>query len=479
MLADFSIPKGGNVKRKTNPTMSPLLLVFLSLLLLLGCGKEEKVEPQAPIVEVTDVTQKDVPVFFEWVGTLDGLVNATIRAQVQGYLIKQNYKEGDFVKKDQVLFEIDPREYQAALDQAKAVLSQSKGAVDQAKAALSQSKGAVEQTKASLEKAKAEVSVQDARWTTAKANLTRVRPLAEQNAVSKKDLDDAVGMELSTRSSVEAAKAAVDAAQANIVAAEAQVVGAQANIVAAEAQVLGSQAAVEKAQLNLGYTRVTSPVDGIAGIAKAQIGNLVGPGSTEELTTVSAIDPIKCYVSVSEQEYMQAQERRLKQAGQVSLDLILSDGSTYPHKGEVAFADRQVDVRTGTIRVASTFPNPQNLLRPGMFSRVRAEMGVKKGAAVIPQQAVTEIQGKYLVAVVSPENKVSIKQVKVGLRFGPLWVIEEGLAPGEKVVAEGIQKVREGVVVNPKPFEPQAEAKPEAEKKPESEPAAQSKSKKR
>jgi membrane fusion protein (multidrug efflux system) len=460
--------------------MSPVLLVFLTGLLLFGCAKEEKVQPPVPIVEVTDVTQKDVPVYAEWVGTLDGLVNATIRAQVSGYLIKQNYKEGDFVKKDQVLFEIDPREYQAALDQAKAVLSQSVGGLDQAKAALSQSKGAVEQTKASLEKAKAEVSVQDARWTTAKANLTRVRPLAEQNAVSKKDLDDAVGMELSTRSSVDAAKAAVEAAQANIVAAEAQVVGAQANIAAAEAQILGSKANVEKAQLNLAFTKVTSPVDGIAGIAKAQIGNLVGPGSAEELTTVSTVDPIKCYVSLSEQEYMRAQERRSKQVGKVSsLDLILSDGTTYPHKGEFGFADRQVDVRTGTIRVSITFPNPQNLLRPGMFSRVRAEMGIKKAALVIPQQAVTEIQGKYLVAVVSPENKVSIKQVKVGERFGPLWVIEEGLAPGEKVVAEGTQKVREGVVVSPKPFEPQAEAKPEAEKKPESEPAAQSKSKKR
>jgi membrane fusion protein (multidrug efflux system) len=350
-----------------------------------------------------------------------------------------------------VLFEIDPREYQAALDEKKAVLSQSKGAVDQKKAAL--------------EQAKAEVSVKDALWTTAKANLARVKPLAEQNAVSKKDLDDAIGMELSNRSAVEAAKAAVDSAEANIV--------------AAEAQVLGSQADVEKAQLNLDFTRVTSPIDGIAGIAKAQIGNLVGPGSIEELTTVSDVNPIKCYISLSEQEYMKAQERRVKQQGAVSIELILSDGSTYPEKGEVAFTDREVDVRTGTIRVAGTFPNPQNLLRPGMFSRVRVQLGVKKAAMVIPQQAVTEVQGKYLVAVVGTENKTAIKQVKVGERFGPLWVIEEGLAPGEKVVAEGTQKVREGTVVNPKPFEPQAEAKPEAEKKPESELTDQSKPKKR
>ena len=428
-----------------------LLLVLPLAFALLGCEKEQKVEPQAPIVEVAEVGQKDVPVFAEWVGTLDGLVNATIRAQVQGYLVKQNYKEGDVVRKGQVLFEIDPREFQSALDQAKALLSQSKGALDQ--------------TKSALEQAKAEVSREDARWTTAKANLARVRPLAEQNAVSKKDLDDAIGHELSTRSGVEAAKAGV--------------ASAEANIIAAEAQVLGSQATVEKAQLNLSFTRITSPIDGIAGIAKAQMGNLVGPGSIQELTTVSEVNPIKCYVSLSEREYMQAQERRPNQVGKVPLELILSDGSTYPHKGEVAFADREVDARTGTIRVAALFSNPQNLLRPGMFSRVRAQLGVKKAALLIPQQAVTEIQGRYLVAVVSTENKTAIKPVKVGERFGPFWVIEEGLAPGEKVVAEGTQKVKEGMVVSPKPFEPKAEAKPEAEKKPESEPTAQSKPKKR
>ena len=406
---------------------------------LSGCGKEEKVQPQAPVVEVAEVTQKDVPVFAEWVGTTDGMVNATIRAQVQGYLIKQSYKEGDLLRKGQVLFEIDPREFKTALDQAKALLSQSKGALEQSRAAL--------------EKAKAEVTQQDARWTTAKANLARIKPLAERNAVSKKDLDDAIGAELSSRSAVEAAKAAVDVARANIV--------------AAEAQVLVAQAGVEKAQLNLGFTKVASPVAGIAGIAKAQIGNLVGPGSIEELTTVSTVDPIKCYVSLSEREYMQAMEKRPKQVGKLPLDLILSDGSTYPYKGEVAFADRQVDVRTGTIRVAAIFPNPKSLLRPGMFTRVRAEMGIKKAALVIPQVAVSEVQGRYLVAVVGPENKVAIKPVKVGQWFGPLWVIDEGLQAGEKVVAEGIQKVREGMVVSPKPFSAEVPAESGAAQKPE------------
>ena len=384
-----------------------LLPVFLAGLLLFGCGKEEKVQPQPPIVEVVEVTQKDVPVFSEWVGTLDGTVNATIRAQVQGYLIKQNYKEGDFVKKDQVLFEIDPRPYQAALEEAKGQLSQT-----------------------------------EARWQTAKANLTRIRPLAEQSAVSKKDLDDAIGAEESTQASVTSAKAAVN-----------------------------------KAELNLEWTKVTSLIDGIAGIAKAQIGNLVGPGSIEELTTVSTINPIKCYISVSEQEYMRAEEQKEKRAGKVPLELILSDGTTYPHKGEFAFADRQVDVRTGTIRVATIFPNPENLLRPGMFSRVRAEMGIMKAAMLVPQVAVSEVQGKYFVAVVSPENKVAIKSVKVGPWFGRLWVIDEGLQAGEKVVAEGTQKVREGVVVSPKPFGAGTQSEPGAAQKPEVKPEAKPQSK--
>jgi membrane fusion protein (multidrug efflux system) len=359
---------------------------------------------------VVEVIQKDVPIFFEWVGTMDGFVNATIRAQVTGYLIKQNYRDGEPVKKGQVLFEIDPRTFEAALAQAKGTLDQTKGTVDQSKAG---------------------VEVQEARWATAKANLARVKPLAEQNAVSQKDLDDAVGMEQSTRSSVVAAKASVVAAQASVAAA---------------------QAAEEKAKLDLGFAKIISPIDGIAGIAKAQIGNLVGPGSTEELTTVSTVDPIKVYVSVSEQEYLRASEKQQAERGKVSLEMILADGSVYPRKGELAFADRQVDVRTGTIRVAATFPNPNNLLRPGQFSRIRAEMGIKKGARVIPQRAVTEFQGRYMVGVVDPENKVAIKSVKVGERVGQLWVIDEGLQTGQKVVAEGTQKVREGMVVSPKPF---------------------------
>jgi membrane fusion protein, multidrug efflux system len=374
----------------------------LSVFLISGCGKE-KAAIQAPVVEVADVVHKDVPIFAEWVGTLDGMVNATIRAQVQGYLIKQNYKEGDPVKKDQVLFEIDPRTFQAALDQAKGELGRT-----------------------------------EARWNQTKANLARIRPLAAQNAVSQKDLDDAIAAEQSAQASVQSAKASFD-----------------------------------KASLELGFTKITSPINGIAGIAKAQIGNLVGPGQIEELTTVSTVNPIKAYVAVSEQEYMQAQESRKRQVGgKVPLELILADGSVFPQKGEFAFADRQVDVRTGTIRVATTFSNPNNILRPGQFARIRAQMGLKKNALLIPQRAVTEVQGRYLVASIGADNKVEIKQVKAAERYGQLWVIDEGLKSGDKVVAEGIQKVKEGMVVSPKPFEPEAKSKPEEGQKGETKPEA-------
>ena len=364
-----------------------LLVAFAIFCALAGCSKEPQAPPP-PAVEVMTVIQKDVPVYHEWIGTLDGMVNATIRAQVQGYLIRQNYREGDFVKRGQILFEIDPRSFQAALEQAKGQLE-----------------------------------AQQARWSTAKANLARVRPLAEQNAVSKKDLDDSIGTEQ-----------------------------------AARAAVFSAQATVDKAKLDLDFTRINSPVDGIAGIAKAQIGNLVGPGGMEELTTVSTIQPIKVFIQVSEQEYLQSlrnaqsgqsMEQRL---GRLAVELILADGSVYPHKGTFGFADRQVDVKTGTIRLACTFPNPGNLLRPGQYGRIRVATSVLKDALLVPQRAVAETQGKYMVAVVGPDNKADIRPVKAGERVDSLWVILEGLKPGERVVVEGIQKVRPGMPVAPKAF---------------------------
>ena len=371
----------GTRTSKAGRLLTVMLVVCLVALLLPACGKKEKTASAPPDVDVAEVAQKDVQVEKEWVGSMDGSVNAVIRAQVQGYLIKQLYTEGQPVKKGQVLFKIDPRTFQAALDQARADLAQKK-----------------------------------ARWDTTKANLARVRPLAEQNAVSQKDLDDAVGGEQSAR-------AAFDS----------------------------TQAAVDKAQLDLEFTRITSPISGIAGIAKAQIGNLVGPGQVEELTTVSTVDPIKVLVPISEQEFLHLQSKQpAKGRSKMQIDLVLSDGSVYPRKGEFAFADRQVDPSTGTLKVAILFPNPGNMLRPGQYAKVRAVMETIPGAVVVPQRAVNEMQGNFQVAVVGPESKVSVRTVKPGVRTGSLMVISEGLQPGERVVVEGLQKVKDGMSVNPK-----------------------------
>ncbi|HEY5975423.1 MAG TPA: efflux RND transporter periplasmic adaptor subunit [Geobacteraceae bacterium] len=402
-------------------------LVSLSLALLSGCEKKAAAPPPPPTVEVLTVMQKDVPIYKDWVGALDGYINAVIRPQVSGYLIKQNYREGELVKTGQVLFEIDPRTFQAAVDQAK-------GALEQAKSQLAQ---------------------QEARWDTAKLNLARIKPLAQKNAVSQKDLDDAVGAELSTKASVEAARAAISSARASL----------------------------DKSQLELGFTKITSPVDGIAGIAKAQLGNLVGPSMVTELTAVSTVNPIKVYINVSEQEWLRASQSN-KNLEDIPLQLILANGSVYPHKGKFAMADRQVDPTTGTLKMGTVFPNPNNMLRPGGYGMLRAQTSMKNGALLVPQRSVTDMQGKYLVAVVGADNKVAIRPVKVAERIGSDWIIDEGLKPGDKVVVEGTQKVKPDMVVNPQPFDPEAAAKAAASKaaepaqgaaaKPEAKPATHS-----
>ena len=367
--------------------LAPLVAACFSALLQTGCGEKKTAGPAGPPVEVVEVVIKDVPIVREWVGATDGLVNAKINAQVQGYLIKQNYQEGSVVKKGQVLFEIDPRPFQAALEQAKGQLA-----------------------------------INEGQLYTAKANLEKIRPLAAVNAVSKKDLDDAIGREASARAAVQAAKAAVS-----------------------------------KADIDLSFTKITSPINGISGIAKAQLGNLVGNPGGPELTTVSTLDPIKVYIPISEQEYMHF-TRTAEAKGEAnregpSLELVLADSRIFPHKGKVFFADRQVDERTGTIKVATLFPNPGNLLRPGQFAKIKALIETQTGALLVPQRAVTELQGRYQVAVVSPDNKVDLRWVKVGERAGPLWVVDEGLNPGERVIVEGIQKVKAGIIVTPKPHQ--------------------------
>lgn len=390
------------------------LLVFICIAIpwLSACSKQQPAALPPPVVEIADVVQKDVPIIDDWVGTTDGLVNATILAQVTGYLISQNYKEGDAVKKGHMLFEIDPRHFQAALDQAKGNLLQ-----------------------------------MEASYKNAHADLLRQQPLFDSGAISKERLDSYVSADQ-----------------------------------AAEGRLLAAKAAVEKAQLDLGFTKITSPIDGVAGIAKAQIGDLVGPaGQSKELTTVSTIDPIKVYYSITVQTYLRGMKRfatdlasGLEQAKKLQTELMLEDGSVYPHQGKFYAIDRQVDVRTGTLRVAALFPNPSYLLRPGQFVRVRVLVDTKKGAPLVPQRAVTELQGMYQVAVVDTENKVDIRSVKPGERYGSLWEIEKGLKPGERVVAEGVQKVKQGMPVNPRPFVPSSPvAVPEATTKSKQLPATE------
>ena len=336
-----------------------------------------------PEVLVARPVQQDVPVHNEWVATLDGYVNAEIRPQVSGYLVSQNYKEGTAVRKGQVLFEIDPRPFQAALDHAKGQLAQADAAL--AKSAL---------------------------------DVERDTPLVAKTAVPKEKLDTEIQAKL-----------------------------------AAVATVASAKAAVERAALDLEWTKVTSLVDGVAGIAEVQIGNLVGPNS--HLTSVSQVNPIKVYFLVSEQEYLRA--TRLSGSGQPmnlfdsAPELILADGTAYPHTGKILWTDRQVDSSTGTIRLVAAFPNPGNKLRPGQYGRVRIQTGTRKHALLVPQSAVKEIQGGYQVAVVGADNKASLRPVKAGEKAGTLWVIDEGLQPGDQVVVEGLEKVKQATPVVPKP----------------------------
>lgn len=356
-------------------------------------------------VEVIPVAQRDVPIYGDWIGTLDGFTNADVRAQVTGYLMRQAYQEGAFVRKGQLLFQIDPRPFQAALDQAA-------GQLAQANASLANAKAVQGRTQLDVE---------------------RYTPLAREQAASQQDLDNSVQNNLA----------------------------AKATVATAEAQIKTAEAALETAQINLDFTRLIAPIDGIAGQAQLQVGALVNL-SSGPVTSVSTVDPIKVYFTVSEPQYLAWRRRfpteasRLEADKNLRLQLILADGSVYPHDGTFYFADRQVDVGTGAIRIAGLFPNPGNILRPGGYGKVRAVIRLQRDALLVPQRAVTELQGSYQVAVVGSDDKVNVRTVTVGDRVGSEWVIAEGLKPGERVVAEGVQKVREGADVNPKPFVAQA-----------------------
>jgi RND family efflux transporter MFP subunit len=356
----------------------------------LGCSNSNvraSTGPPPAKVEVAPVIQKDVPVHGEWIGTLEGYVNAQISPQVNGYLIRQDYHEGAFVKKGQVLFEIDPRPFQAVLDQAKAQLAQAQ-----------------------------------AQMGNAELNVKRDIPEAEAHAIPHSQLD-------TDTQSLRGAKAAVEA----------------------------GQAAVEQAELNLGYTRVVSLVDGIAGINTVQVGNLVGPSTV--LTAVSQVSPIKVYFPISEQEYLRMADGGgpgsvdfITHASRIPLQLTLADGGRYPHLGRIIFADRQVNTQTGTIQIVGEFPNLRNLLRPGQYARIQASTGKLTGALLAPQAAVSQTQGSYQIAVVGSDNRVQLRSVQVGPRVGTLWVITKGLNPGERVVAVGADQTKDGELVNAKPY---------------------------
>jgi RND family efflux transporter MFP subunit len=368
-----------------------LAAAVVGLLTAVSAGCEGRVDsapaPPVPKVEVTSVIQKDVPIKGEWVGTLEGYVNAQISPQVSGYLIRQDYKEGALVRKGQVLFEIDPRPFQAALDQAKGQLAQA-----------------------------------EARMANADINVKRDIPEAEAHAIPQSQLD-------TDTQSLRGAKAAVEA----------------------------DQAAVEQAELNLGYTKVLSLIDGIAGVNTVQVGNLVGPSTV--LTAVSQVSPIKVYFPISEQEYLRMADGGgpgsvdfITHASRIPLQLTLADASVYPHPGRIVFADRQVNAQTGTIQIVGEFPNARNLLRPGQYARIQAPTGFITGALLVPQAAVNQEQGTYQVTVIGADNRAQFRTVEVGPRVGTLWVITSGLKPGERVVVAGAEKAKEGELVNPTPY---------------------------
>jgi membrane fusion protein (multidrug efflux system) len=371
-----------------------VLFLLAVIAFALGCEKGKPTAPPPPPppeVVVATVIQQDVPIYSEWLGTTDGAINAQIRSRVQGYLQSRDYREGLFVKTGDLLFTIDPRPYQAAFDQAR---------------------GDLARAEANLGKTQLDVN--------------RYTPLAKEGAISQQELDNAVQAHQANKASVDTARAAL-----------------------------------KQAELNLGWTKIRSPIDGIAGIADAQIGDLIQPNTL--LTTVSRVDPIKVTFPLSEREYlkfadrvasaMQAEKRA--QPHGPPLELILGDGSVYPERGGLALPDREVDAKMGTISVVSYFPNPKNMLRPGLYARVRTVTDTKKGALLVPQRAIQELQGTYRLAVVDAENKVALRTVKVGERIGNLWIIEEGLTPDERVIIEGVQKVRDGAPVVPKSAPPE------------------------
>ncbi|MBK9090811.1 MAG: efflux RND transporter periplasmic adaptor subunit [Holophagales bacterium] len=376
----------------TRSRQAVALVAALSLSAAAGCGKKEAFTLPTPEVYVTPAVRKDVPVTMELVGQTAGSKDVEIRARVEGYLESVNSREGDFVKEGDLLYTIDPKPLEATVAQAKA-----------------------------------NVATAQAKLVQAQQDVDRLKPLAEQQAVSRRDYDNSV----STR---DAAKAQLDAAKA----------------------------ALDSAQLNLGYTRITAPLSGLADLSKVKPGNLVGRGESTLLTTISVIDPIYFTANLNEADYLRlaAQYKRMPASPgeRRPVDLVLADGTMYAEKGHLDAVQRSIDPKTGTLAARLVFPNPTRILRPGQYGRIQFVIDTLKGAVCVPQKAVAELQGVQQVVVVGADKKAEIRTVKVGPRFGELWAILEGLKAGETVVVEGLQKVKPGAEVSPKPVEAAAAA---------------------
>jgi RND family efflux transporter MFP subunit len=390
-----------------------------------GCAKKNVADPEPAEVYVAMPIQRDVSIHSEWIGTLVGFVDAQIHSQVTGYLMSQNYKEGSLVNKGDLLFQVDPRTFQALVDQANARVGAAKTQLAGAKAEVDQAKAEIDRAQAALGKTELDVK--------------RYSPLVSDGTVSQQELDDAVQANLANKASVAAAQGRYERAKAQVA--------------TAEVDVTVAQSVLEGAELNLGFTRVTAPVSGIAGIHVANIGDLVGANEQTVLTSVSQIDPILVEFPMSEQEYLELRSFLLgaDASKQPSLELVLADGNAYPHRGTLDIVDREVNPTTGTLRIRGLFENPGNVLRPGQYAKVRAVTSLRKGALLLPQEAVQELQGAYQLVIVNASNRCEVRRVEVGDRIGSYWLIIQGLKPADRVIIEGLQKIRAGDIVKPEP----------------------------
>ena len=407
-----------------NPRTQLRLSLATGVLCLCGCF-HKPAPPRLTEVTVGAPIRQDVPVYSQWIGTTVGFIDAEIHSKVTGYLLAQDYREGSLVSVGDLLFEVDPRPFQAVVDQANAQLNVANAGLTQAKA--------------DVDAARAEIDRAEASQLKTQLDVKRYTPLAVDGTVSQQELDDAVQSNLANIASVASAKGKYDRSVAAVTAAEAQIGVARSSL--------------QAAQLNLDFTKVKSPVNGIAGIRAANIGDLVGTDQRTLLATVSQIDPILVQFPISEQEYLRLRSFFLAKDSplQSSLELILSDGSVYPIKGKIDIVGREVESSTGTLRIRAIFSNPGNVLRPGQYSRIRAATSVRKDALLVPQRAVQELQGEFELALVGPDNKIAFRTVKAGDRVGSYWVIDQGLNPTDRVVIEGLQDVKTGQTVDPKP----------------------------